>query len=1057
MKPVKDNYPVFEANQVLTNIHLNDIFSYLDEQERLTRANLIGIGIVCGLEIRHETIGDRITVHITKGCGITSEGYLIVESEDVPLVSYRRYTLPADLDYSLFEDIELWEMFPASELGTTSLNDPSDFLNDKVVVLFLELKKEKLRNCSPINCDDKGAQVTAMVRRLLIKRDALKDIITEANQLGANLTFAELEAAMLARLNLPDLRLPRLGIPNRDLATSNDVFAAFLSVFQVDDLVSKTGDALRIAYHAFRPVVKEEYPSDPFTPVFEGKFGFLTTAPKETSQVRFLQYYYDFFDDLIKAYDEFRWKGVELMCVCCPPEGLFPRHLMLGELYPEAATSPGIYRHSFLASSGIGGCDERIKDLKLLFQRLVEMIIQFTDIRRNILEALTDTEIRITPSQLGDVPLGNKAIPYYYQQNGSPPLYHLWNAEKNRRNRANQNLSYRSYEYENPAEVPAFVRDALRYDLEPYNFLRIEGHLGKDYRSVLYNLLSLKSAYRLPIEIIALRTGVFDDKIPVDLDKEKCRFQDLEALYDALREELIGALCEGVMYLYDIPTSTVTTKNKVPELALLKEYAKNFRFAENTVGAWCERHLSSLQEEPYIEVDQKNINPTAVLVVFCRLFPTVDRPNEEYFPHIVSIYYLFKLFQALPTNLSALHYADFENKQQDLIGLVRYFRTLQEKDIDKEFKKYIPKEDLIDHFDHVLFSCRLEPIKAVHEEYVQRLREIKQKQFLSFFLQSNPGIQHKAGVPLGGTFIIVYHEDTEAVSVPPIVSIGNLSVAPNPPTTNVIVNRLANSQDFSNTVSQINNIDPALWSNNVVFNSAEFGNQDIYALFRQWLIEQGINLSTGSEASQIINQTVNGLADGTVIADFFLPYLCCSDCSPVQYVLPTPPLGVDVRIGCTDERDQADITITPGEGTAPFTYQLDGKESEGLPAGGITIKKGIGDYTLIVRDAAGRESAPQLLSVMAMLKIVVDEEHLHNNVVSVRDGFWRVECEIIGGRGRYSTSDDGATIEYRDRKAFYLSNEVEDKRGLGQFTIEITITDEAGCSINRKLTRSIIG
>ena len=44
-------YPVFEANQVLTNAHLNDLFEYLDEQTRLTRANLIGIGIVCGLEM----------------------------------------------------------------------------------------------------------------------------------------------------------------------------------------------------------------------------------------------------------------------------------------------------------------------------------------------------------------------------------------------------------------------------------------------------------------------------------------------------------------------------------------------------------------------------------------------------------------------------------------------------------------------------------------------------------------------------------------------------------------------------------------------------------------------------------------------------------------------------------------------------------------------------------------------------------------------------------------------------------------------------------------------
>ena len=52
MKTIQDTYPVFEANQVLTNANLNEMFNYMDEQERLTRASLIGIGIFCGLEIK---------------------------------------------------------------------------------------------------------------------------------------------------------------------------------------------------------------------------------------------------------------------------------------------------------------------------------------------------------------------------------------------------------------------------------------------------------------------------------------------------------------------------------------------------------------------------------------------------------------------------------------------------------------------------------------------------------------------------------------------------------------------------------------------------------------------------------------------------------------------------------------------------------------------------------------------------------------------------------------------------------------------------------------------
>src|SRR5262245_43275256 len=99
MEPNFDHYPVFQANQVLTRRHLNDVFDYLDGQTRLTRANLIGIGIVCGLEVKLA----GTTISLSRGCGVTSEGYLIVEPEDVSLVAYRPYTLPDDVDYPTFK------------------------------------------------------------------------------------------------------------------------------------------------------------------------------------------------------------------------------------------------------------------------------------------------------------------------------------------------------------------------------------------------------------------------------------------------------------------------------------------------------------------------------------------------------------------------------------------------------------------------------------------------------------------------------------------------------------------------------------------------------------------------------------------------------------------------------------------------------------------------------------------------------------------------------------------------------------------------------------------
>ena len=88
---MQTSYPVFESGQVLTSSHLNGLVDYLEHQDRLTRNKLIGIGIVCGLEVGYEAQDNRIRV--TGGCAVTSEGYLLVQEEAL-LNQFRQYTLP---------------------------------------------------------------------------------------------------------------------------------------------------------------------------------------------------------------------------------------------------------------------------------------------------------------------------------------------------------------------------------------------------------------------------------------------------------------------------------------------------------------------------------------------------------------------------------------------------------------------------------------------------------------------------------------------------------------------------------------------------------------------------------------------------------------------------------------------------------------------------------------------------------------------------------------------------------------------------------------------------
>src|SRR5690606_602051 len=94
MQPLQ-SYPVFEADQVLSNGHLNNLLNYLEQQERLTRIKTIGNGIVCGLEIN----SSDTALNISKGCGLTSQGYLVqlCETNYTDFIAYTPPVLPNDL------------------------------------------------------------------------------------------------------------------------------------------------------------------------------------------------------------------------------------------------------------------------------------------------------------------------------------------------------------------------------------------------------------------------------------------------------------------------------------------------------------------------------------------------------------------------------------------------------------------------------------------------------------------------------------------------------------------------------------------------------------------------------------------------------------------------------------------------------------------------------------------------------------------------------------------------------------------------------------------------
>ena len=205
-----NNYPKFEANQVLTAEQLNQAIIFLEKQERMTRCKLIGSGIACGFDLK-VTPGVKPKIHLSKGCGITTEGYLIACS-DVILTRYRKYKDPAA--YSFFgnnnSQIELWELLPDvvededETIGTLT----TDLLKNKALILYIEVKEVDLASCTGDDCDEKGIRVELCVKKLLIKISDLRQIIIECYKYPKNV---DLEDKINARFKLPEVSIGRSG------------------------------------------------------------------------------------------------------------------------------------------------------------------------------------------------------------------------------------------------------------------------------------------------------------------------------------------------------------------------------------------------------------------------------------------------------------------------------------------------------------------------------------------------------------------------------------------------------------------------------------------------------------------------------------------------------------------------------------------------------------------------------------------------------------------------------------------------------------------------------
>ena len=933
------DYPKFVADQVLTSDNLNDLFGYLDEQGRMTRTNLIGIGIVCGLEVKTAADGSSIT--ITKGVGVTSSGYLV----SVPEIIYTKRTsgifdAVKSEYYNKFVNIasktqkfNLWELKQEAESeGTTALTKTFLTAGEKIVLLFVELLEENNKNCDPNSCDDKGILVTVNIRPLLVEKANVGELLTGT---GENAS---------PWLSLPEITMKRFDVTATPLYECLNFFNAYRKILS-DSFLNNTQTSLTKSYEVLQPLLADEFPTNPFASLATD-FKFLNDGSITSEQLIAMQYYYDLFSDLLLAYSEFRKTGIEFIGLCCPDD-IFPRHLLLDLAIPDTTTNTSIYRHYFLPSPILSSKEKTAFHLKVLFKKLVLLVKKFAVPSPSILGAnrKVDNNIRITPSILANVPLSTKSIPYYYAiNNASDELLKNWSPLKLMQGKSNRNLSYHAVKYNTSDED---IYTPLLYDLEPYNFLRIEGHIGKNYQHVVKNIADIRDRNRLPFEVVALNADVYaiDDFIR-NLGKlmtsgttnaratlesiigTTCHFNDLELLYDSIMAELTGKLSNEMKFFYDLnrdarrPQLPAPNSN-VPQVPLLVNTDATFRFTTNSMGHEFELFYPTIKKLPFISLE-----------VFFQSFGQAGNTDVMDFVFKAVLYYIEMLYETVTTSLSSFTFFDFYNRYYTLIQAVRYIKLL-----NKLFKEQFPlSEEENDHLDAILSITADNRMVQLYMEFLRRVLHVKIMQQAGFYVISHPGIQHKAGVPLGGTFIVVYHETDKTDTITANASIRDTlvfeidtNIRKSAKDTSVTENVRDKTTNVTENVREKSTTEHLEILSSGVREKVSVAGERILVGVRKSInitntrtkaesvvteekksIRDVSSISTNSQISQDSNQNVlkylmeatayiknrkadkldeviEDFNDGVVIADFYLPYLCCSDCPPIQMIVMGEP------------------------------------------------------------------------------------------------------------------------------------------------------------------------
>ncbi|NJR62768.1 MAG: hypothetical protein HC769_30650 [Cyanobacteria bacterium CRU_2_1] len=989
-----NSYPIFTPNQVLTDQDLNRVVLYLDSQNRLTRTHLIGMGIITGLEgnstYQSSSPASLAQIHLSAGCGITSEGD-VISLVATTLTHYRReQAVPSALfaprphpnatssadetadktadetaEPATYKVLELFaepgrDRLPLHEAPDGTVRDQAaftKFLANQTLIVLYELQDEQRDSCL-LDCDDRGKDRRFRLRYFLLPRyrsqetekanlsaEALLRRGFQMDQLAEPWNDFSTDAVFEARNTFFKTFYPRVQrfgygeeplegtglIPVVRLSAIVD-YTAFLKGYYTVCLnaIEAIDQSFPNLFQLFSPFFASFHPlptdfselkrilNQRLHAIVPSSFWSSDISPSRIERIEAqyaLQYFYDYLSQLVAAYRELAETAFDLMDDGTPDSRRFPRFLLLGQVSPpnqtsEPYTAPAADRSHFTQAPIYNGNSQRVKQVRYLYDRLVRLCAPDSF----YLLPFYDTPLKITPSTDRSTSLSEQAIPYYLNY---PNLYRVWNYDAYRKGRIED---HPAYFYPTPSGEPFIPNANLVHRLDDYPFYRIEGHLGEANGVALQRIQEYKQRYNLPFDVITLKLGDVSslndlnisgqlDDLNADFGRMKDTFQKLwlKSEEDWSRNVFLHTLKR---VFFDQPNlSTIKRDQIFNPIVLMARSPAAYEFAaqinannqstgryhlyvRNAAGTRLAAYTARDQNNNLIETfdfsglsderiaqEQKRIaEEMAACLTLGQIIYGVERqtPNNpmSYYVQLSTTDQIDVPIDPItgqpnrqtPVGLRSLNYfsVDLESNRpninqpefQDFETLYGLLRDVPEA--------YATENNLPFQMGDRLAADSLNyfELKGLMEAYEQRLEQLMELHLFHKFVTHHPGLEHLGGVPKGGTFVLVYVDGRE-----------------------VVRDLLAADRD-----------------------------PDYQA--RTAVIKKFASLPPASPQERATSRELLNRED-IVVADFCLPYRCCSDTPTVSYVItqPRPIVLLEKTLFCAGDDTRYEFILDPLGGT----------------------------------------------------------------------------------------------------------------------------------------------